>query len=168
MLEKVRPDGVRVKLRPLADADESLLKSMLYHAIHVPEVEAPPSPEIVEGQPLRRYYEGWGREGDGGLVAEVEGIAVGAAWLRMLTGERRGYGWVADDVPELSIAVLPDFRRLGIGTRLLVGLLFSLPPGCRRVSLSVSKDNPAVRLYRRFGFETVADDGTTLTMVGPG
>ena len=41
------------------------------------------------------------------------------AWLRRFTAAEPGYGYVADDVPELSIAVYPEFRRQRVGTLLL-------------------------------------------------
>jgi hypothetical protein len=44
---------------------------------------------------------------------------VGATWYRMYTDACHGYGYVAADVPELSIAVVSSRRHGGIGRRLL-------------------------------------------------
>lgn len=51
--------------------------------------------------------EGFGRPGDIGVIAERAGEPAGAAWCRVLTGDDSGYGYVADDVPELAIGVSP-------------------------------------------------------------
>ncbi|TVQ95470.1 MAG: GNAT family N-acetyltransferase [Spirochaetaceae bacterium] len=136
---------------------------MLYQAIHVPDGHAPISRDVLHLPELARYLRGWGREGDCGFLAAV-GQPVGAVWLRLLVGEERGYGYVAEDTPELSIALLPEFRGRGIGTQLLTRL-FASPCGDSPISLSVSADDPAVRLYRRLGFEVVGESGGSLTMV---
>jgi len=60
--------------------------------------------------------------GDYGLVAEQDG-PVSAAWYRTYTVANHGYGFVAEDVPELSIAVIASRRHEGIGRRLLVDLI---------------------------------------------
>jgi hypothetical protein len=63
---------------------------------------------------LSRYLEGWPRAGDFGVVAEtVNGISVGAAWCRIFAVEDAGYGFVAPEVPELTIGVLPGHRSTG-------------------------------------------------------
>ncbi|TVQ96443.1 MAG: N-acetyltransferase [Spirochaetaceae bacterium] len=140
---------------------------MLFQAIHVPDGHPPLSREVLNLPELARYVRGWGREGDCGFLAAAGkpiGEPVGAVWLRVLGGEDRGFGYVAEDTPELSIALLPEFRDRGIGTQLL-SRLFAAPCGDTPVSLSVSTDNPAVRLYRRFGFEVVGESGDSLTML---
>jgi len=126
---------------------------------------APPAREIVHSPELAHYAAGWGRPGDIGFLAvDAEALLVGAAWLRLLTGDERGYGWVDDATPELSMAVMPAWRGQGIGTRLLAALWETAAEHYAAVSLSVQADNPAVRLYRRQGFEVVEDGGAWYTM----
>ncbi|NOX24325.1 MAG: GNAT family N-acetyltransferase [Actinobacteria bacterium] len=95
------------------------------------------------------------------MIAEDAGERIGAAWVRLLQGDDRGYGHVDDDTPELSVAVRPQWRNRGVGTALLLRLLENLP----RVSLSVDSRNPAVRLYEQLGFEVVAAEHTSLIML---
>jgi ribosomal protein S18 acetylase RimI-like enzyme len=152
-------------IQRLTPEDEPFLWEMLYQAIHVPEGEPAPPREIIRLPELARYVQGWGDKGDCGFLAsDAEmGQAVGAVWLRLLTGTNRGFGYVDDTTPELSIAVLPEYRGRGIGTQLLVHL-FESDCGYSTISLSVSSGNPAIRLYERFGFEIVGSKDTSLTM----
>lgn len=150
---------------PLTMADESFLWDMLYQALHVPAGAVAPPPSVVHLPELARYVQGWGRAGDGGLLARdpATGQPVGAVWLRLLVGENQGYGYVNDDTPELSIAVLPEHRGVGIGTQLLTRLLAAGSGSA--LSLSVAASNPARRLYQRFGFTIVQQSGVSLTML---
>lgn len=86
---------------------------------------------------------------------------MGAAWLRTFPADDPGFGFVAADVPELAIGVLPAWRGRGIGTRLLRAVV----AGAARVSLSVERANPAVRLYVREGFVAVDVGENSMTMV---
>jgi ribosomal protein S18 acetylase RimI-like enzyme len=152
-------------IRPLAQEDAHCLWEMLYQAIHVPQGHEPPAREIVYQPELAYYVAGWGRPGDlGYLAVDAEGLLVGAAWLRLLAGDERGYGWVDDATPELSMAVMPAWRGQGVGSRLLAALLDAAAERYAAVSSSVQADNPALRLYRRLGFEVVEDGGTWYTM----
>ena len=63
------------------------------------------------------------------------------------------------------MAVLPDCRGQGVGTALLEGLLAVARERYTVVSLSVSAENPAVKLYRRLGFAVCEQAGNSLTMV---
>ena len=55
-----------------------------------------------------------------GVVTEdVTGAPTGAAWARLASAETAGYGFVADDVPELGMAILVPYLGLGLGSRLL-------------------------------------------------
>ncbi|MCB9135034.1 MAG: GNAT family N-acetyltransferase [Anaerolineales bacterium] len=138
---------------------------MLYYALYVPAGQ-PPFPRGIVNEPeIRRYVEGWGQEDDKGVLALVEGKPAGAVWLRLLTGKEQGYGYVDDRTPELSIAIFPDYRGLGIGTKLIARLLEIVGTQYPQISLSVSADNPAVRLYERVGFEKVEGTGDSLKMV---
>ncbi len=153
-------------LRPIRAEDQPFLWEMLYQAIYVPAGAPRPPREILREPALAHYARDWGREGDIGVLALETGThrPVGAAWVRLLTGADRGYGYIDDQTPELSIAVLPDYRGRGIGTRLLAELLQAAQGHYGALSLSVTRGNPAVALYQRFGFTTVAEDGSSLTM----
>jgi ribosomal protein S18 acetylase RimI-like enzyme len=158
-------EGMHCIIRPLKSDDRLLLWDMLYHAIHVPEGRSPPPREVVRLPELARYVRGWGRVGDCGFLASepLRSEPLGAAWLRLLIGQDKGYGYIDDETPELCIAVLPEYRGRGIGTQLLTCLLASVR-GVPSISLSVSQDNPAIRLYQRFGFVVVRHGDGTLTM----
>jgi len=91
---------------------------------------------------------------------------VGAAWYRRFPATAPGYGFVADDIPELAIAVYPEFRGQHVGSLLLGALTArAARDGERGLSLSVHRSNPARALYARIGFEVVAEPGDTLTML---
>ena len=70
-----------------------------------------------------------------------------------------GYGYVDDDTPEISLSLYPAYRNNGIGSQLLNSMLDLLKNnGVKKVSLSVSRTNRAVSLYKRFGFEIIDRD----------
>ncbi|MCM3905892.1 MAG: GNAT family N-acetyltransferase [Pyrinomonadaceae bacterium] len=154
-------------IRQLSHSDQSILWEMLYQSLHVAEGEQAFAREVIYSPELRRYVEGWGRPGDLGFAATEKsgGEVVGAAWLRMFTEDEPGYGYVNDHTPELGMAVMPHQRGQGVGSSLLIHLLESAATVYYSVSLSVSADNPAVRLYKRVGFEQVSINGGSLTMI---
>jgi len=150
-----------VELQLLTLSDQVILWEMLYYAIYAPKGKKPPSRAILEEADIARYAENWGQESDMGYKALEDGVIVGAAWLRL----SRGYGFVAEDIPELTIAVLPDHRGRGIGTSLLTRLIDTAAQSFQGISLSVVGENPVMDLYRRLGFEIVRPDGASFTMV---
>ncbi|HSL94559.1 MAG TPA: GNAT family N-acetyltransferase [Thermoleophilia bacterium] len=157
------------RLRPAQVTDGPFLCEMVREADRwrlPPEAPRPPLDEILADEHVRRYVDGWGRPGDGGVIAEVGGAPAGACWWRLFTAARHGWGFVAADVPELSLAVGPAWRRRGIGTRLLTAAIEQArAEGHPTVSLSVMADNPARGLYERAGFRRVATDEGSWTMV---
>jgi len=153
-------------IRPIKPEDVPFLWEMLYQAIHVSTGADPPSREVLLRPEIRRYLQDWGQPGDSGFVAvdPLSAEPIGAVWLRLLIGDHKGYGYVDDETPELTVAVVPQCRGKGIGTRLLSHLLATSETQYSSLSLSVSPDNPALRLYKRMGFETVGTCGTSLVM----
>jgi ribosomal protein S18 acetylase RimI-like enzyme len=134
-------------------------------AVWRPDKPTPSGDEVMADPRYVMYLAGWPRQGDYGLVAEQD-APVGAAWYRTYTESDHGYGFVAEDVPELSIAVSASRRHEGIGRRLLVGLIdASLAEGYSAISLSVREANPARGLYESAGFVPVKKKGTSWTMV---
>jgi ribosomal protein S18 acetylase RimI-like enzyme len=93
------------------------------------------------------------------------GTPAGACWLRLFPADDPGYGYVAADVPELSMGVVPGHRRRGVGRLLLRAVLADArAAGLPAVSLSVERANAATRLYAAEGFRTVAsyEDADTM------
>jgi GNAT superfamily N-acetyltransferase len=104
-------------------------------------------------------------EGDFGLIAG-DGAPVGAVWARTFSAEEPGYGFVAEDIPEITMAVVAPQRGRGIGRRLLEALVAAARErGWRAVSLSAEDGNGVVRLYREVGFVTVGRVGGSDTML---
>lgn len=149
-----------VGTRPLTAEDEPLLWEMLQLAIYMPDGSKAPQ-SLLEKPEIRRYVEGWGQPHDRGFAAVVRGSgeAVGAVWTRLFTGENRGYGYIDDLTPELTIAIREDWRDQGVGSFMLRELFDTLRDQYPGVSLSVSPNNPALHLYERLGFKLVGEPG---------
>jgi GNAT superfamily N-acetyltransferase len=149
-------------LRALGPDDVEHVKWALYEAVSWnPERELPPYDVVIQHPELSRYWHGWGRAGDTGAAAEVEGELVGVAFYRLFTDDDHGHGYVDDETPELGIAVREGFRGTGTGTRLMNALAVAARShGIRRLSLSVESENPALRLYERLGYEEISRDDT--------
>ena len=148
---------MRYEIRHITPAEWPLLERFLYEAIYVPEGfegEIPHS-VIFDDPKCRAAFEGFGtRADDRALVAEVDGEVVGACWVRT-TDE---YGHIDDETPSFSISMLKPYRGQGIGGAMLGSLLDELQDaGYARTSLSVQKENPALRLYERQGFRIIGD-----------
>ena len=87
---------------------------------------------------------------------------MGMAWVRNI----EGYGSVDNDTTELAISVLPDYRNKGIGSKLLAALLTQLAKkGYKKTSLAVQKDNYAVRMYKKAGYETIGETPEEFIMI---
>ena len=147
-------------IRKASRGDVPFLRDMVRHAYYW-RWGAPETADV----PAARYVEGWGRPGDRGLIALDEGFPVGAAWYRLFTAGSPGYGFLDEETPELTIAVVPSRRGRGFGDQLLSALLDQArADGFPAISLSVEKDNPALHLYERFGFQPVKEMDSTLVM----
>jgi len=155
------------QLRPIEEQDIPFLWEMLYASIFKREGEEPIEPEIIHSPGMSKYVEGWGREGDFGLIAvDSQGKRMGSVTLRFFNDQNAGYGYVNEATPEMGMAVIETARGKGIGTRLIQAALDEARKrGIDAVSLSVDPDNDAIRLYRRFGFVEHGMCGTSVTMV---
>ena len=119
-----------------------------------PDWPREPIEEVLADPIMLRYHQGWGRRGDGGVVAEVDGEPVGAAWYRLFEEEKPGYGFVDEKTPELSIAVVPLHRRKGIGEAVLRSCMVQArEEGFQALSLSVAVHNRSRMMYQKAGFE---------------
>lgn len=64
-----------------------------------------------------------------------------------------------DEMRLMDIALLPQYRNQGIGSRLLHALLEKAQAQNKPVRIHVEQFNPAMRLYKRLGFRHLEDRG---------
>ncbi len=146
---------INAKVRTMEKSEYACLNEFLYQAIFIPDGKDIPPRSIINEPKIFVYIKDFGtRTGDISVVAEQNGQIIGAAWTRIIPA----YGHLDDNTPELAISILPEFRGYGIGTKLM-NKLFKLlkKDGYERTSLSVQKDNHAVRFYRRLGYEITSE-----------
>jgi ribosomal protein S18 acetylase RimI-like enzyme len=84
----------------------------------------------------------------------VDGTPAGYCWTHISEGRMR----------LVDIALLPSFRNRGVGATLLGRLLAEADASGFDVDLHVELENPARRLYERFGFTVISQEGPYLTM----
>ncbi|MDB5054629.1 MAG: putative acetyltransferase [Bacilli bacterium] len=154
-----------ITIRPIEKKDMSFLWEMLYEMIYIPE-DKPSQEELVNRPENKKYFDGWGRNGDKGLIAfNIEGKPIGTVWYRLFDEINKGYGYVDSETPELSIGIRPEYTGQGIGTKLLKTIIkHAKQEGFKTISLSVDPNNDAFRLYQRIGFEKCGVSGTSWTM----
>jgi GNAT superfamily N-acetyltransferase len=70
----------------------------------------------------------------------------------------------AKEIRIMDLALLPEWRGKGIGTRLLRELQEEAAAGGMQLSIHVEKFNPALRLYERLGFLPAEDRGVYLLL----
>ena len=156
-------------IRSMRAEEYPLLEEFLYQAIYVPEgFEGEVPHNVIYDDPkCRAAFEGFGEPPDDrALVAEHDGDVVAACWVRT-TDE---YGHIDEATPSFSISAFREHRGKGVGTALMTRMLDELfEEGYARTSLSVQKENPAVRLYLRLGFRIVGNgaDSSEWLMVCP-
>lgn len=165
MIDRLKIDSAKqqeFEIRPACAADLPFLWEMLFEAAAVSEsVRALGKEQALLLPEVRKYLEGWGRAGDQAVVAFARGgQRVGAAWARCFSAQRAGFGFVAPEIPELSVAVIRDMRGQGVGGALIKELMRrARAAGCRALSLSVDRQNRAVALYQSLGFQDAGISG---------
>ena len=153
-------------IRKIKANELNFLADMLYEALFVPEGHEPFPKEIIHDRSLSKYIDNWGKDKyDIAFVVEIDRQLVGAIWGRLLTQENKGYGFVDNNTPELSIAVKSGYRNKGIGTELIRTIASEYSKiGVDQLSLSVDMANPASNLYKRLGYKIVEETETSWTM----
>ena len=151
-----------IHVRALTESDYPIMEDFLYWAIFTQPNEKLPERNIIFNPNVFIYIENFGNDSDCGVIAEVDGQAIGAAWTRIIPA----YGHIDNQTPELAISVLPEYRSQGIGA-VLMKKLFELlvERGYEKTSLAVQKQNPAVRFYLRLGYEVLEEKSEEYLMV---
>ena len=148
-----------ITLRPVTSSDRDFLLRV-YASTREEELAPVPWTEAEKAAFIEQQFEAQNRHyrehyaGASLDVVEWDGAPAGRLYVAR---------W-SDEIRIMDIALLPEFRGRGIGTRLLRGLLDEAAHARRRLSIHVEKHNPALRLYARLGFSPVADRGVYLLM----
>lgn len=146
-------------IREIKETELDILENMLFEAIYLPVGSEPLTRDILKTPKISIYIDDFlKKKDDYCLVADIEGIIVGAVWVRILAGEIKGYGNIDDKTPEFSISVIKEYQNQGIGISLMKKMIKYLKEnGYSQISLSVTKGNYAVRMYKAVGFEIIAE-----------
>lgn len=150
-----------IKIRILEQNEYGILEEMLYEAIYQPDENNPIPRSILQIPEVNAYIRDFGtRSDDHCFVADASGKIIGAVWVRILSGEIKGYGHIDDCTPEFAISLIKEYRNRGIGSRLMTAMIGYLKEkGYRQASLDVKKNNDhAVNLYKKTGFEVIGEN----------
>ncbi|MFA6876489.1 MAG: GNAT family N-acetyltransferase [Parabacteroides sp.] len=140
--------GVVVNFKKATKNDIDFLSLILVNAavasgVKMQIADLPVHPDTYQ------YVEGFPKGADTGIVAQTnEGILVGAAWVRLLPTATHA---INEPLPELTMGVISEYQRMGIGKRLMEELYKAVQSlGISKISLGVHKDNiPAINLYKQ-------------------
>lgn len=94
--------------------------------------------------------------------AQYDVILAGGEPIGRLYVDRRD-----DEIRVVDIALLTAHRGRGIGGRLMRQILDEAAAAGKPVRIHVEKNNPAMHLYHRLGFQEIGDTGVYLLMECP-
>jgi len=153
-------------IRKIQPSEIKLLSDFLYEAIFQRDENNRLPREIINQPEIKVFIDNFGKPDDYCFVAEIEGKIVGAVWTRILAGEVKGFGNIDEHTPEFAISLYKEYRGKGIGTELMKSMLQLLKDkGYKRTSLAVQKDNYAVKMYQKVGFEIIKETDEEYVMV---
>ena len=150
-------------IREMHPNENPLLEDFLYQAIYQPDKTNLAPRSIIEKPELQVYIKDFGtKKDDYCFCAEADGKIVGAVWVRNING----YGSVDNNTVELAISVFDEYQKMGIGTALMNKMLEHLNKlNYSKASLAVQKENYAVRMYQKVGFEIVDENEQEYIMI---
>ncbi len=162
-LESMFAEEREYLIREMYQSEYPLLEDFLYEAIFQPDETNLAPRSILEKPELQVYIRNFGREKDDYcLCAEIENKIAGAVWVRNI----KGYGSIDDVTPEFAISLYKEYRGMGIGTEMMEKMLEHLKQkGYSQTSLAVQKENYAVKMYLKVGFQIVDENDEEYIMV---
>ena len=136
-----------IGLRPRAASDDAFLRA-LYAGIRMPELAQVDWTHEAKQAFLSTQFDAQTKHYDEAYHAAV-------------------YDQAPDDVRIVDIALVPEACGQGIGGKLLSDVIAAANAAGKSVSIHVEQFNPALRLYRRLGFEQVGEFGVYYLMRRP-
>ena len=143
-----------VTLRPAAEADRDFLYRV-YASTREKELRQTPWNDTEKQRFLSQqftaqdlYYREHYRDASYDIVL-LDGEPIGRLYV-----DRRD-----DEIRVVDITLLPGSRGAGIGGAIMTDLLHEAADAGKPVRIHVEQTNPAMRLYRRLGFERIGEAG---------
>jgi len=144
----------RITLRPITSEDEPFL-FRVYASTREEELSVVPWSEAQKAAFLQMQFQAQHAfYAENYTRAQFDVILLDDVPAGRLYVDRREH-----EIRIVDIALLPDYRRQGIGTLLLQEILTEGTSRGVPVTIHVEMNNPALRLYQRLGFRHVADHG---------
>ena len=148
----------KVIIREMKKDEYYLLEDLLYEAVFQKDKDDLIPREVIYEKEVNAYIKDFGKKDDNILVAEYNNIIIGGVWTRIISGEIKGYGYIDDSTPEFAISIYEEYRNNGIGTRLMLEMMEVLKDkGYKQTSLAVQKENYAVKMYEKLGFQIIKE-----------
>lgn len=140
-----------------------LLDDFLYQAIYQPDTTNLAPKSIINKPELQVYIINFGKQKDDYcFCAEVDNKVVGAVWVRNING----YGSIDNVTVGFAVPVFDEYQNMGIGTALMKTMLEHLKElNYPKASLAVQKENYAVGMYQKVGFEIVDENEQEYIMI---
>ena len=156
-----------IVIREIREYEIEKLEDMLYESIYQPDDQNLIPRSVLKIPKVYAYIKDFGKSKDDYcLVAESYGKIVGAVWVRILFDEPKGYGNIDEKTPEFAISLFKKYRNQGIGTNLMNRMIDYLRENhYAQASLSVQKENYAVKLYKKLGFEIIKENNEDYLML---
>ncbi len=143
-----------VRLRPITEADRPFLYRV-YASTRQEELARTGWSEVekqaflnMQFEAQRRHYNQFFPDAEFQVI-EIDGRAAGRLYL-----DRR-----VDEIRVVDIALLPEYRGLGVGGSLMRDILAEGTEKGLLVRIHVERENPAMRLYKRLGFAKIEEQG---------
>jgi GNAT superfamily N-acetyltransferase len=148
-----------IALRPIAPEDDSFLAGV-YASTRTEELAVTGWSDEEKAVFCRRQFDAQSahyRENYPGAslqIIERDEIPIGRLYVAHWEREIR----------IMDIALLPEHRGAGLGTKLLRDLQQEARSTGKSLTIHVERFNPALRLYQRLGFQQIEDKGVYLLM----
>jgi ribosomal protein S18 acetylase RimI-like enzyme len=153
------PANLSLRLRPITPEDDSFLAG-LYASTRAEELAVTGWSDEDKALFCRRQFDGqtahYLENYTGTSLQIIERAGVPAGRLYVARWER--------EIRIMDIALLPEHRGSGIGTRLLRELQDEARSAGKSLTIHVERFNPALRLYERLGFKQMEDKGVYLLL----
>jgi len=145
-------------LRPITDADEGFL-FRLYASTREEEMKLTDWTQEQKAAFLRMQFDAQHRHYQEHYAgARFDVVLAGGEPVGRLYVDRTPERW-DDEIRLVEVALLPEHRGRGLGSRLLGELMDEARAAGKRLTIHVETFNPAMRLYERLGFRPISEYG---------